>query len=525
MLLSFAFLFLGGLFLALLAERLKLPRIIGMLLAGVLLGPYLLDLFDASLLDNSAAFRRMALIIILIKAGLTIDLKDLKKVGRPAFLMSFVPASFEILAYLLFAPILLGMSLLDAALLGSVMAAVSPAVVVPRMVNLIDKGYGSKKSIPQLILAGASLDDIVVIVFFTSFLSMASGDSVNLLSFFNIPISILLGLLVGSLCGLGLLHFFQHVRVLHPVHKILIMLGVSFFLVALEAILEGKIAISGLLAVMAMAAVSPAVVVPRMVNLIDKGYGSKKSIPQLILAGASLDDIVVIVLFTSFLSMASGASVNLLSFFNIPISILLGLLVGGLCGLGLLHFFQHVRVLHPVHKILIMLGLSFFLVALEAILDGKVALSGLLAVMAMAAVLKMKGLNQDSQHLASAFGNIWIGAEVVLFVLVGAAVDIRYLGEAGLPAILLIVLALLVRSLGVYISVSGSQLNAREKVFAIIAYLPKATVQAAIGSVPLAAGLESGKLILSVAVIGIALTAPLGALLMDTSYQKLLTKD
>jgi NhaP-type Na+/H+ or K+/H+ antiporter len=317
MLLSFAFLFLGGLFLALLAERLKLPRIIGMLLAGVLLGPYLLDLFDASLLDNSAAFRRMALIIILIKAGLTINLKDLKKVGRPAFLMSFVPASFEILAYLLFAPILLGISLVDAALLGSVMAAVSPAVVVPRMVNLIDKGYGSKKSIPQLILAGASLDDIVVIVFFTSFLSMASGDSVNLLSFFNIPISILLGLLVG-----------------------------------------------------------------------------------------------------------------------------------GLCGLGLLHFFQQVRILHPVHKILIMLGLSFFLVALEAILEGKIAISGLLAVMAMAAVLKMKGPNQDSQHLASSFGNIWIGAEVVLFVLVGAAVDIRYLGEAGLPAILLIVLALLVRSLG-----------------------------------------------------------------------------
>ena len=394
MLLSFAFLFLGGLFLALLAERLKLPRIIGMLLAGVLLGPYLLDLFDASLLDNSAAFRRMALIIILIKAGLTIDLKDLKKVGRPALLVSFVPASFEILAYLLFAPLLLGMSLLDAALLGSVMAAVSPAVVVPRMVNLIDKGYGSKKSIPQLILAGASLDDIVVIVFFTSFLSMASGDSVNLLSFFNIPISILLGLLVG-----------------------------------------------------------------------------------------------------------------------------------GLCGLGLLHFFREVRILHPVHKILIMLGLSFFLVALETILDGKVALSGLLAVMAMAAVLKMKGPHQDSQHLASSFGNIWLGAEVILFVLVGAAVDIRYLGEAGLSAILLIVLALLVRSLGVYISVSGSQLNAREKVFAIIAYLPKATVQAAIGSVPLAAGLESGKLILSVAVIGIALTAPLGALLMDASYQKLLTKD
>ena len=394
MLLSFAFLFLGGLFLALLSERLKLPRIIGMLLAGVLLGPYLLDLFDASLLDNSAAFRRMALIIILIKAGLTIDLKDLKKVGRPAFLMSFVPASFEILAYFLFAPILLGMSPLDAALLGSVMAAVSPAVVVPRMVNLIDKGYGSKKSIPQLILAGASLDDIVVIVFFTSFLSMASGDSVNLLSFFNIPISILLGLLVG-----------------------------------------------------------------------------------------------------------------------------------GLCGLGLLHFFQQVRILHPVHKILIMLGVSFFLVALETILDGKVALSGLLAVMAMAAVLKMKGPDQDIQHLASSFGNIWIGAEVVLFVLVGAAVDVRYLGEAGLPAVGLIVLALLVRSLGVYISVSGSQLNAREKVFAIIAYLPKATVQAAIGSVPLAAGLESGKLILSVAVIGIALTAPLGAILMDVSYQKLLTKD
>lgn len=394
MLTSLAYVFLAGLFLALVFERIKLPRVIGMLVAGVILGPYLLQLLDASLLEHSAAFRRMALVIILIKAGLTIHLEDLKKVGRSALLMSFLPACFELLAYLLFAPFLLGLSLQDAALLGSVMAAVSPAVVVPRMVNLIDKGYGTEKSIPQLILAGASLDDIVVIV-----------------------------------------------------------------------------------------------------------------------------------LFTSLLSMAKGAHVSVLNILNIPISILMGVLIGGSCGLALHSFFKHVRILHPVHKILILLGLSFLLLAVETWWEGKMAISGLLAILAMTSVFKMKSPEQDSQQLATSFGNIWIAAELLLFVLLGAAVDIRYLGEAGLAALFLIFLALCVRSLGVLISISGSQLNKKEKLFTIIAYLPKATVQAAIASIPLATGLESGEVILSVAIIGIVITAPLGASLMDTQYKKLLTKD
>lgn len=394
MLTSLAFVFLGGLVFATLAQKLELPRIIGMLLAGVIFGPYLLNLFDSSLLDNSAALRRMALIIILIKAGLTINLKDLKQVGRSALLMSFLPASFEILAYVVFAPLIFGLSYTDAALMGSVMAAVSPAVVVPRMVSLMDRGYGTKQGIPQMILAGASMDDIVVIVLFTSFLSMANGGAVNWLSFLNIPISIILGVVVGILCGLGALLLFKKAK------------GIN-----------------------------------------------------------------------------------------------------------------------PIQKIIIVLGLAFLLVGLEAWLEGKVAVSGLLAVMAMASVLKMRGPEEQSRALALSYGNIWIAAELLLFVLVGAAVDVRYLTSAGLPAIGMILLALIVRSIGVFLSVSGSHLTKKEKLFTVIAYLPKATVQAAIGSVPLAAGLDSGKLILSVAVIGIVLTAPLGAILIDASYEKLLDKE
>ncbi|RRD32411.1 sodium:proton antiporter [Streptococcus minor] len=394
MLTSLAYVFLGGLLLALLSERIGLPRIIGMLLAGVVLGPFMLNLLDASLLEHSTSWRQMALVIILIKAGLTINLKDLKQVGRPALLMSFLPASFELLAYIFLAPLLFGMSTIDAALLGSVMAAVSPAVVVPRMVYLIDKGYGIKKSIPQLILAGASLDDIVVIVLFTSFLSMASGGSLNLFQFLNIPLSIVLGVLLGAFIGFVAIHFFKQVP-----------------------------------------------------------------------------------------------------------------------------------TLHLAQKMIILLGLAFMLLALESWLKGRIALSGLLAVMSMAAVIKIKSPKEDTMLLADSFGTIWIAAELLLFVLVGTAVDIRYLGNAGLPAVLMILPALVIRSLGVLISISGSHLNKKEKLFVVLAYLPKATVQAAIGTIPLATGLESGKMILSVAVIGIVLTAPLGALLMDTNYATLLTKD
>ena len=367
-----------------------------MLLAGVLLGPYLLNAFEPALLDNSADLRKMALIIILLKAGLTLDLSDLKQVGRPAVLMSFLPATIEIIGYLLIAPWLLDISLIDAAVMGAVMAAVSPAVVVPRMIHLIEQKIGTNQKIPQLILAGASCDDIVVIILFTAFLSMAQGGAIHYQDFFNIPISIIAGVGLGVLTGWLLLLFFK---------------------------------------------------------------------------------------------------------------------------------WAHAHIgLTEIQKVIIMLAISFILVAIEKWLANTIAISGLLAVMSMASVIKMRGPIPQSTKLSKQFGNIWIASELLLFVLVGAAVDIRYLSIAGFKAVLTILLALIFRSLGVYLSLLGTKLSAKEKVFCIFAYLPKATVQAAIGAIPLAVGLNTGPLILSVAVIGITITAPLGALLIDCTQHSLLEK-
>ncbi|MGX7098538.1 cation:proton antiporter [Globicatella sanguinis] len=397
MLTSLAFVLLGGLLMATVAEKIGLPRIIGMLLAGVLLGPHLLNAFEPALLDNSADLRKMALIIILLKAGLTLDLSDLKQVGRPAVLMSFLPATIEIIGYLLIAPWLLGISLIDAAVMGAVMAAVSPAVVVPRMIHLIEQKIGTNQKIPQLILAGASCDDIVVIILFTAFLSMAQGGAIHYQDFFNIPISIIAGVGLGVLTGWLLLLFFK---------------------------------------------------------------------------------------------------------------------------------WAHTNIgLTEIQKVIIMLAISFILVAIEKWLANTIAISGLLAVMSMASVIKMRGPIPQSTKLSKQFGNIWIASELLLFVLVGAAVDIRYLSIAGFKAILTILLALIFRSLGVYLSLLGTKLSAKEKVFCIFAYLPKATVQAAIGAIPLAVGLNTGPLILSVAVIGITITAPLGALLIDRTQLTLLSQD
>lgn len=397
MLTSLAFVFLGGLLMATVAEKIGLPRIIGMLLAGVLLGPHLLNAFEPALLDNSADLRKMALIIILLKAGLTLDLSDLKQVGRPAVLMSFLPATIEIIGYLLIAPWLLGISLIDAAVMGAVMAAVSPAVVVPRMIHLIEQKIGTNQKIPQLILAGASCDDIVVIILFTAFLSMAQGGAIHYQDFFNIPISIIAGVGLGILTGWLLLLFFK---------------------------------------------------------------------------------------------------------------------------------WAHTNIgLTEIQKVIIMLAISFILVAIEKWLANTIAISGLLSVMSMASVIKMRGPIPQSTKLSKQFGNIWIASELLLFVLVGAAVDIRYLSIAGFKAILTILLALIFRSLGVYLSLLGTKLSDKEKVFCIFAYLPKATVQAAIGAIPLAVGLNTGPLILSVAVIGITITAPLGALLIDRTQHTLLSQD
>ena len=398
MLTSLSLIFLVGLAMGAICQKLKLPRIIGMLATGIVLGPYVLDLLDPSILSISSDLRKMALIIILLKAGLSLNLEDLKKVGRPAIMMSFVPASFEIVGYLLFAPAILGITRVEAAVMGSVLAAVSPAVVVPRMVQLMETKYGTEKAIPQMIMAGASCDDIFVIVLFTTFLSMAQGGSADIKAFANIPVSIILGIILGAIVGYLLYLFFE------------------------------------------------------------TAYAKK-------------------------------------------------------------HYVRNSM------KVIIVLGFSFLLIAIEGWLEGKIAVSGLLAVVSMACVLKMKCTAFVSKRLSEKFGKLWLAAEVILFVLVGAAVDIRYTLEAGLAAIAMIFVALIFRSFGVLLCTVKTNLSAKERAFCVIAYLPKATVQAAIGSVPFAAGLPCGKIVLSVAVMAIIITAPLGAFGMDLTYKKFLTRE
>lgn len=398
MLTSLSFIFLVGLAMGAVCQKLKLPRIIGMLATGIVLGPYVLDLLDPSILSISADLRKMALIIILLKAGLSLNLDDLKKVGRPAIMMAFVPASFEIIGYLLFAPAILGITRVEAAVMGSVLAAVSPAVVVPRMVQLMENKYGTEKAIPQMIMAGASCDDIFVIVLFTTFLSMAQGGSADIKAFANIPVSIILGIILGAIVGYLLYLFFE------------------------------------------------------------TAYAKK-------------------------------------------------------------HYVRNSM------KVIIVLGFSFLLIAIEGWLEGKIAVSGLLAVVSMACVLKMKCTAFVSKRLSEKFGKLWLAAEVILFVLVGAAVDIRYTLDAGLAAVAMIFVALIFRSFGVLLCTVKTNLSVKERAFCVIAYLPKATVQAAIGSVPFAAGLPCGKIVLSVAVMAIIITAPLGAFGMDLTYKKFLIRE
>ena len=395
MLTSLAFIFLVGLAAAAICQQLKLPRIIGMLITGIILGPSVLDLLDPSILSISSELRQMALIIILLKAGLSLDLSDLKKVGRPAVLMSFVPASFEILAFFLFAPHILGIKPIEAAVMGAVLAAVSPAIVVPRMVRLMDQNYGTDKSIPQLILAGASCDDIFVIVLFSTFSNITQGGNAHLMDFVNIPVSILFGIVLGGITGYLLSLFFETAH-------------------------------------------------------------------------------------------------------------------------------AHKHCVRNSMKVIIVLGISFLLMAIETWMKDIVSISGLLAVVSMACLLKIKSTTFVSKRLSDKFGKLWLAAEVILFVLVGAAVDIRYTLNAGGAAILMILVALLFRSVGVAICLIRTRLTKKERFFCILSYLPKATVQAAIGSVPLAMGLPCGQIVLSVAVLGILITAPLGAILIDGTYKKLL---
>lgn len=391
MLLSIALILLVGMSMGWLCRKMKLPGLLGMLATGIVLGPYVLDLLDPSILGISAELRKIALIIILTRAGLGLDLSGLKKIGRPAVLMCFVPASFELFGMLLLAPKLMGLSILEAAVMGAVLAAVSPAVVVPRMVKLMDEGYGVKEGIPQLILAGASVDDVYVIVLFSTFTGMMQGTGASAIRFINIPVSILLGIAIGLGISVLLAYFFQKIH-MRDTSKVLIILSISFLLVVLEDYLATPITFSALIAVMFI-------------------------------------------------------------------------------GIGL----QRKR---------------------EVV----------------------------AKRLSAKYGKLWVAAEVFLFVLVGATVNIGYIGKVGIKALIVIAGALVFRMFGVLVCLLGTEIKGKERMFTMLAYTPKATVQAAIGGIPLALGFACGESVLAVSVLAIVLTAPLGAFAIDLTYKKFLKK-
>ena len=391
MLLSLALIFICGMALGAIFQKLKLPSLLGMILTGILLGPFVLNLLDPSLLSISADLRQIALIIILTRAGLNLNLRDLKKIGRPAILMCFIPACFEIIGMMLLAPKLLGISLLEAAIMGTVVAAVSPAVIVPRMLHLMDEGYGTEKGIPQMIMAGASVDDVFVIVLFTAFTRLAQGGSITPLSLLTIPTSITFGLIAGIIVGTLLILLFK---------------------------------------------------------------------------------------------------------------------------------MKHIR---DSSKVVIILSVAFLLVTLEKNMTGIIGFSGLLGVMATGATLQQKK-PELAKRLSGKFSKLWVGAEVLLFVLVGTTVNIGFALKAGAMAVVLIFCVLIFRMMSVFVSLMKTPLNKKERIFSAFAYMPKATVQAAIGGLPLAMGIVGGEIILTVAVLAILITAPLGSVLIDSSYKKLLSK-
>lgn len=391
MLTSIAIILLLGLVVGWLFSKMKLPSLLGMIIVGIVLSPYCFNMVDKSIIAISGDLRQIALVIILTRAGLSLNLLDLKKVGRPAILMCFVPACIEMLGTIIVAPVLLGVSVLEAAIIGSVIAAVSPAVIVPRMIKLIDEGYGKEKSIPQLILAGASVDDVFVIVVFTALTTLASTGEISVASFIEIPISILLGVLLGGMVGLVLVWLF-------------------------------------------------------------KQYHMRDSV-----------------------------------------------------------------------KVLIILSVSFLLLELQNRLKGIVSVSGLLAIISMGILIKQK-YDVLAKRLSVKYYKLWLGAEIFLFVLVGIAVDINYALKAGIVVIILVIATLIFRMAGVSLSLIKTKLNRKERLFCGIAYTPKATVQAAIGTIPMAMGLACGEIVLTVAVVSILLTAPFGAICIDNLYKKLLSK-
>ena len=392
MLLSIALILLTGLLLGGLFSKIKLPSLLGMIIVGIVLGPHALNLIDESILNISADLRQIALVIILTRAGLSLDISDLKRVGRPAILMCFVPACVEIIGTVLLAPLLLGISTLEAAVMGSVLAAVSPAVIVPRMIRLMEEGYGVDKSIPQLILAGASVDDVFVIVIFTAFTSLASTGELSPVSILQIPVSIVLGIVAGVIVGMVLVKFFRtfHMR----------------------------------------------------------------------------DSV----------------------------------------------------------KLLIILSFSFLLIEMQNQLEGIVPFSGLLAIMSLGIVIKRK-YDILAKRLSGKYNKLWVAAEIFLFVLVGATVDLKYAVVAGVSAVLLVAGALVFRMIGVALCLIKTDLSRKERLFCMVAYVPKATVQAAIGAIPLTMGLSCGQIVLTIAVLSILITAPFGAICIDNLYKKLLEKE
>lgn len=391
MIISLAYIFLLAMSLSFIFKKLRFPSLLAYIITGILLGPYVLNIIDSSILNISSELRQIALIIILIRAGITLNIEDLKKVGRPAILMCFLPACFEMIGMCLLAPKFLGISLLEAAIMGAVIAAVSPAVIVPKMIKLIEDGYGKKNSIPQLILAGASVDDVFVIVMFTAFTGLATGKDIDIWQFINIPISIILGIILGLVVGFILIRLFKKIHMRDTV-KVVILLSLSFIFVTLENLLKETISISGLIAVMSMGI------------MINRKY---------------------------------------------PIL---------------------------------------------------------------------------AKRITGKFAKLWVVAEIMLFVLVGASVNINYALNAGIKTVILILCVLLFRMLGVFVCLLKTKLSNKEKIFCMIAYTPKATVQAAIGGVPLAMGLDCGEIVLTVAVIAILITATLGAVGIDFTYKKLLDK-
>ncbi len=392
MLISLALMLMIGMFFGWICKKIHFPSLFGMIVTGMILGPYVLNQIDDSILNISSDLRKIALIIILTRAGLSLNVNDLKKVGRPAFFMCFLPACFEMAGMILLAPILLGVNRLDAAIMGAVIAAVSPAVIVPKMLKLMEEGYGVKQGIPQLILAGASVDDVFVIVMFTAFTGLAQGGELSPIRFLQIPVSIVLGIIVGILVGWGLATYFKKI---------------------------------------------------------------------------------------------------------------------------------HIR---DTAKVMILLCVSFVLVTMEDQYSAIIPFSGLIAIMCMGIALQKKR-NIVAKRLSAKYSKLWVAAEVMLFVLVGATVDLNYALRAGIHAVVLIFGVLIFRMIGVLCCVLKTKLNWRERLFCMIGYLPKATVQAAIGGTPLAMGLGCGTIVLTVAVLAILITAPLGAFCIDLTYKKLLKRE